>query len=104
MSGIIPKPARVASARPESASPHRDGRPLKVSPSCDGARGQAHFPGGTGAEHSALGGDDLVRIGDPKRTYTVEPLEDPVPQEVPESPAEPREPEQEPEPQPVEAG
>ena len=31
-------------------------------------------------------------IGEPKRTYTVEPLEDPVPREAPsEPPAEPRE-------------
>lgn len=31
-------------------------------------------------------------IGEPKRTYTVEPLEDPVPRETPsEPPAEPRE-------------
>jgi hypothetical protein len=33
-----------------------------------------------------------VDIGEPKRTYTVEPLEDPVPRESPsEPPAEPRE-------------
>jgi hypothetical protein len=33
-----------------------------------------------------------VDIGEPKRTYTVEPLEDPVPRETPsEPPAEPRE-------------
>jgi hypothetical protein len=31
----------------------------------------------------------LVEIGDPERTYTVEPLEDPVPRERPAEPAEP---------------
>jgi hypothetical protein len=30
-----------------------------------------------------------VEIGDPERTYTVEPLEDPVPRERPAEPAEP---------------
>jgi hypothetical protein len=29
-----------------------------------------------------------VDIGEPERTYTVEPLEDPVPRELPESPSE----------------
>jgi hypothetical protein len=33
-----------------------------------------------------------MEIGDPERTYTVEPLEDPVPREVPAEPAEPAEP------------
>jgi hypothetical protein len=33
-----------------------------------------------------------VEVGEPKRTYTVEPLEDPVPREVPsEPPIEPSE-------------
>jgi hypothetical protein len=30
-----------------------------------------------------------VEIGEPERTYTVEPLEDPVPRELPVGPAEP---------------
>jgi hypothetical protein len=30
-----------------------------------------------------------VEIGKPERTYTVEPLEDPVPRELPTEPAEP---------------
>jgi hypothetical protein len=42
---------------------------------------------------------EKVEVGEPKRTYTVEPLEDPVPREVPseppndpsEAPAEPEE-------------
>jgi hypothetical protein len=43
-----------------------------------------------------------VEIGDPERTYTVEPLEDPVPREPPEAPGET--PEREPaEPEKVEA-
>jgi hypothetical protein len=29
-----------------------------------------------------------VDIGEPERTYTVEPLEDPVPRQLPETPAE----------------
>jgi hypothetical protein len=32
--------------------------------------------------------DGVVDIGEPERTYTVEPLEDPVPRELPESPTE----------------
>jgi hypothetical protein len=44
-----------------------------------------------------------VEIGDPERTYTVEPLEDPVPREPSEAPDEP--PEREPaEPEKVEVG
>jgi hypothetical protein len=31
---------------------------------------------------------ELVEIGEPERTYTVEPLEDPVPRELPTEPAE----------------
>jgi hypothetical protein len=43
-----------------------------------------------------------VEIGDPRRTFTVEPLEDPVPREVPSEP--PREPSEEPaKPEKVEA-
>jgi hypothetical protein len=30
-----------------------------------------------------------VEIGEPERTYTVEPLEDPLPRELPAEPAEP---------------
>ena len=30
-----------------------------------------------------------MEIGEPERTYTVEPLEDPVPRELPAEPAEP---------------
>jgi hypothetical protein len=30
-----------------------------------------------------------VEIGEPERTYTVEPVEDPVPREAPAEPAEP---------------
>ena len=30
-----------------------------------------------------------MEIGEPERTYTVEPVEDPVPREAPEEPAEP---------------
>jgi hypothetical protein len=33
-------------------------------------------------------GGELVEIGDPERTFTVEPLEDPVPRELPAEPAE----------------
>jgi hypothetical protein len=33
-------------------------------------------------------GRELVEIGDPERTFTVEPLEDPVPRERPAEPAE----------------
>jgi hypothetical protein len=44
-----------------------------------------------------------VEIGDPKRTYTVEPLEDPVPRETPREP--PAEPGEEPaEPDEIEVG
>jgi hypothetical protein len=75
--------------------------PVKVSPVSDGTRGQTRFPRHTGAEHPALGGGGLVDVGKPERTYTVEPLEDPVPREIP-APAEPGEPEPEPELQPVE--
>jgi hypothetical protein len=32
---------------------------------------------------------DAVEIGEPERTYTVEPVEDPVPREAPAEPAEP---------------
>jgi hypothetical protein len=47
--------------------------------------------------------DGVVDIGEPERTYTVEPLEDPVPRENPESPTEA--PEREPaEPEKVESG
>jgi hypothetical protein len=35
------------------------------------------------------GQGELVEIGDPERTYTVEPLEDSVPRELPAEPAEP---------------
>jgi hypothetical protein len=45
-----------------------------------------------------------VEIGDPKRTYTVEPLEDPVPREPPETPETPEAPDGEPEPEKVKAG
>jgi len=31
---------------------------------------------------------ELVEIGEPKRTFTVEPLEDPVPRELPAEPTE----------------
>ena len=31
----------------------------------------------------------LLEIGEPERTYTVEPVEDPVPRELPAQPAEP---------------
>jgi hypothetical protein len=44
-----------------------------------------------------------VEIGDPTRTYTVEPVEDPVPREVPSEP--PAEPSEEPsEPDEIEVG
>jgi hypothetical protein len=44
-----------------------------------------------------------VEVGDPKRTYTVEPLQDPVPREVPSEP--PSEPSEQPaEPDEVEVG
>jgi hypothetical protein len=44
-----------------------------------------------------------VEIGDPTRTYTVEPVEDPVPREVPSEP--PAEPSAEPtEPDEIEVG
>jgi hypothetical protein len=39
-----------------------------------------------GTSHAGRG--ELVEIGDPERTYTVEPLEDPVPRELPAEPAE----------------
>ena len=35
-----------------------------------------------------LGSEELVEIGEPERTFTVEPLEDPVPREPPAEPAE----------------
>jgi hypothetical protein len=35
-----------------------------------------------------LGSGELVEIGEPERTFTVEPLEDPVPRELPAEPAE----------------
>jgi hypothetical protein len=48
-------------------------------------------------------GEGAVEIGDPERTYTVEPLEDPVPREPSEAPEAP--PEREPaEPEKVEVG
>jgi hypothetical protein len=44
-----------------------------------------------------------VEVGEPKRTYTVEPLEDPVPREAPSEP--PSEPSEQPsEPDEVEVG
>lgn len=44
-----------------------------------------------------------MEVGDPKRTYTVEPLQDPVPREVPSEP--PSEPSEQPaEPDEVEVG
>jgi len=36
--------------------------------------------------HARVGG--LVEIGEPERTYTVEPVEDPVPRELPAEPEE----------------
>lgn len=38
-----------------------------------------------------------VEIGEPQRTYTVEPIEDPVPRESPAPDEEPAEPQREPE-------
>jgi hypothetical protein len=35
-----------------------------------------------------LGSEELVEIGEPERTFTVEPLEDPVPREPPAEPTE----------------
>jgi hypothetical protein len=59
--------------------------------------GGSRLAAGRGKRHtlsrptSGLG--DAVEIGEPERTYTVEPLEDPVPRELPvgpvESPTEP---------------
>jgi hypothetical protein len=44
------------------------------------------------AQHFELahvrGFGEAVEIGEPERTYTVEPLEDPVPRELPAEPAE----------------
>jgi hypothetical protein len=37
---------------------------------------------------STRSGSEAVKIGEPERTYTVEPLEDPVPREPPAEPAE----------------
>jgi hypothetical protein len=49
--------------------------------------------------------EDVMDIGKPKRIYTVEPLEDPVPRERPEAPAQPAAPERAPaEPEKVPAG
>jgi hypothetical protein len=44
-----------------------------------------------------------VEIGEPERTYTVEPLEDPVPREPPLEPAEPTPAEEPIEPEKVQA-
>jgi hypothetical protein len=44
-----------------------------------------------------------MEIGEPERTYTVEPLEDPVPREVPAEPAKPSPAEEPTEPDRVEA-
>jgi hypothetical protein len=35
-----------------------------------------------------VGSEELVEIGEPERTFTVEPLEDPVPREPPAEPTE----------------
>ena len=74
-----------------------------VLPVCDGTTDQRRFPRHARAEQSALGREGVVDIGAPERTYTAEPIEDPVPREIPDSP-EPCEPEREPEPQTVESG
>jgi hypothetical protein len=51
-------------------------------PACVASRQAQHFD----AAHAWVGG--LVEIGEPERTYTVEPVEDPLPRERPAEPAE----------------
>jgi hypothetical protein len=57
------------------------------------------------AQHcaTATSRSEAMEIGEPERTYTVEPLEDPVPREVPAEPAEPSPAEEPAEPEQVEA-
>ena len=52
--------------------------------------GDAACGGGPGVALGVLSGfgDEEVEVGEPKRTYTVEPLEDPVPREAPSEPSE----------------
>lgn len=60
-------------------------------PAQDGRRRRLAQPGSSSNTFAArpfgLGGS--VEIGEPERTYTVEPVEDPVPRERPAEPAEP---------------
>jgi hypothetical protein len=67
------------------------GRPVEIgatygptAQACAARTRQQHF---LRHDCSRLGG--LVEIGEPERTYTVEPVEDPVPREAPTEPAEP---------------
>jgi hypothetical protein len=54
----------------------------RTYPACGASRQAQHF------ETARFGTRELVEIGEPERTYTVEPLEDPVPPERPHEPAE----------------
>jgi hypothetical protein len=49
---------------------------------CGGSRQEQHLV------QARFRPGELVEIGEPERTYTVEPLEDPVPRELPTEPAE----------------
>jgi hypothetical protein len=70
-------------------------RPLRCSCAVGGAR-TAPAPRSVCATRdkrhtlikATLGSGGLVEIGEPERTFTVEPLEDPVPRELPAEPAE----------------
>ncbi len=44
----------------------------------------------------------MTQVGEPQRTFIIEPLEDPVPREVPHKPERPLEPVHQPEKQPAE--
>jgi hypothetical protein len=70
------------------------------TPSCRSLRADDPPPGGVRGHHPREAETRRVEIGKPERTYTVEPVEDPVPRESPapapdEAPAEtPPEPEE----------
>jgi hypothetical protein len=51
-------------------------------PTCGVSKQTQHF------EQRTFGVRGLMEIGDPERTFTVEPVEDPVPRELPVEPAE----------------
>jgi len=67
-----------------------------------GETARTRWQGLDGSGNVVLREEGAVEIGDPERTYTVEPLEDPVPRQPSEAPEEA--PEREPAPEEVEAG